>query len=157
MKVSTVIQARVERDKILHPPQPWGSQGKAFAPPFLESLRAWNRAGCVSPDCCTAAPSARLPSPGQRITRGGHTPLDEGAAESSCPRFPGQSQQQRARGSAPPLLGQWAVNSHPCPSATEGSPVKGKGNGIQISSSNFHTVQDPVKIVTLIKNQETKY
>ncbi|OWK13939.1 hypothetical protein Celaphus_00000098, partial [Cervus elaphus hippelaphus] len=34
-KVSTVLQARVEREKNRLPSQPWGSQGKLFAPPFL--------------------------------------------------------------------------------------------------------------------------
>ena len=112
LKVCTVLQAR-EVDKNLLPAQPWGSQGKVSAPPFLESMRPRNPAVWVSPDFSSAAPSARLPSLGQRRTRGGHTPLDEGAAHSSCPRFPGWSQQHRTGGSVPPLLGHWAANAHP--------------------------------------------
>ena len=42
-------------------------------------------------------------------------------------------------------------------SATEGSVLKEKEMEFRLSSSNFHTVQDPVKMVTSIKNQETKY
>ena len=69
-----------------------GSQSKVFAPPFLGSLRARNPAVCMPPDCSTAAPSVGRPSPGQ----------DEGAADGSCPRFPGRNQQHRAGGQCRP-------------------------------------------------------
>ena len=85
LKVCPVLQARAEADKDLLPPQPWGSQGKGSAPPFLESLRPRNPADWVSPECSPAAPSARLPSRGQRHTGGGHTPLDDGAAHTGAP------------------------------------------------------------------------
>ena len=35
--------------------------------------------------------------------------------------------------------------------------LKEKEMELSLSSSNFHTVQDPVKIVTSIKNQEINY
>ena len=85
LKVCPVLQARAEGDKDLLPPQPRGSQGKGSAPPFLESLRPRNPADWVSPECSPAAPSARLPSRGQRHTGGGHTPLDDGAAHTGAP------------------------------------------------------------------------
>ena len=58
LKVCTVLQARVEGDKNLLPPQQWGSQGKMSVPPFLESLSPQNPAVWVSPDFSSAAPSA---------------------------------------------------------------------------------------------------
>ena len=145
-----------EGDKNLLPAQPWGSQGKLSAPPFLESLRPRNPAVWVSPDCSTAAPSARLPSLGQWhtgvVTRPWMKELLTAVAPGSQVGVSSTEQGGQCRPCwvtghrmhIPELLPQKHLL------------LKEKEMEPRVSTSNFHPVQDPVKIVTSIKNQETK-
>ena len=148
--------AQREGDKNLFPPQPWGCQGKMSVPPFLESLSPQNPAVWVSPDFSSAAPSARHPSLGQRHTRGGHLPLQEGLLTAVAPSSQVRVSRTEQGGQCHPC---WVTGQ--CMHIPELPPqkhllLKEKEMEPRVSTSNFHTVQGPVKIVTSIRNQETK-
>ena len=157
LKVCPVLQARAEADKDLLPPQPRGAQGKGSAPPFLESLRPRNPADWVSAECSPAAPSARLPSRGQRHTGGGHTPLDDGAAHTGAPGSQVGVSSTENGGQCHPCWVPGQRTHIPELPPQKHLLSKEKEMEPRVSSSNFHTVQDPVKTVTYMKNQETKY
>ena len=145
-----------EGDKNLLPTQPWGSQGKVFAPPFLESMRPWNPAAWVSPDFSSAAPSARLPSLGQRCTRVVTRPWMKELLTAVAPGSQvGVSSTEQGDQCRPCWVTGQRMHIPELPPQKH-LLLKEKEMEPRVSTSNFHTVQDPVKNVASIKNQETK-
>ena len=147
----------MEGEKILLPPQPCGSQSKAFAPPFLESLRARNPAVCMSPDCSTAAPSVGRPSPGQRLTRVVTHPWMKELLTAVAPDSQVRVSSTQQGGQCHPCWVSGQSRHIPVLLPQKDLLLTEKEMEFRVSSSNFHTVQDPVKIVTSMKNQEIQY
>ena len=138
-------------------PTATGLPGQGVCPSFLESLRPRNPADSVSPECSPAAPSARLPSRGQRHTGGGHTPLDDGAAHTGAPGSQVGVGSTENGGQCRPCWVPGQRTHIPELPPEKHLLLKEKKMEPRVSSSNFHTVQDPGKTDTYMKNQETKY